>query len=786
MSLRFRLTAYSTILLVFVMVLVIVLVEFRTRRLLFDGARGQAVSVAQSLAATMTDTLVQHNDVELQRKATRAVQSDPRISEVAILEKGGRVAACGGCPEGESDESLRITSEEAGTRQVLVREIHTRHDHDRGRALDVIHPLTIPQSRERWGTLILRWSLEEVYSELRTTRLILSAIGVVGILTGFIISGLLAGRVARPVLDLAKAAEEVAKGYLDRRIRVDRRDEIGLLAETYNRMADELAASRRRDAAWQKELEQRVEERTGELIEKGRQVEASCAEARLAREKINYLMEYHRNILDSVNEGIFAVDRNLVVQSWSKAMERHLGLSRADAMGKPLGELLPESDREAWLARYTAVFDHAAQFLDLEQPVTSRDGRTSTYSIETLPLRNETGAVIGATTLMRDIAEYKARAQQIMNVERMRALGEMASGVAHNFNNILGVILGRVELIRAVTADPALLSDLDIIEKVTLDGAATVRRIQDYTRIRTEQEFEPVDVGLVLAESLGTTRWRWAEEAEKLGLRYSIVNDAAEGLYVRGDSVELRDVIANMIINALDAMPGGGELRISAREQNGFVIIQVADTGIGMSDDVKARLFDPFFSTKGTQGTGLGLAVAYGVMKRHDGRITVDSAPGCGTVFTIVLPSSRAAVPEERPVEPAVVAELPQKKQARILVVDDDEFIRDLLTEILEMNGHMTCAVDNGEEGLEVFSREGFDVVITDLGMAEMNGYEFVRRLRGMGSNVPVVLSTGWGEQINEEELRARGIDAVITKPFQIGTLLDTVGSSLSRPPARA
>jgi signal transduction histidine kinase len=247
--------------------------------------------------------------------------------------------------------------------------------------------------------------------------------------------------------------------------------------------------------------------------------------------------------------------------------------------------------------------------------------------------------------LSRYIAEQERIRAQFAQVEKLSALGVLASGVAHDFNNSLASILARAELMQKYAHDPAhIRRGLALIIKSAQDGARTVKRIQDFARQRQGGDFTPVEVDRLLADVGEITRPRWKNQAEAAGVRIELDVDAGSGSVVMGDGSELREVLVNLVFNAVDAMPQGGTLTLSTREAAGAVEIAVADTGTGMAEEVSARIFDPFFTTKGVQGMGLGLAVSYGIVARHGGRIEVESRLGVGTTFRITLPTS--AIPE--------------------------------------------------------------------------------------------------------------------------------------------
>lgn len=354
--------------------------------------------------------------------------------------------------------------------------------------------------------------------------------------------------------------------------------------------------------------------------------------------------------------------------------------------------------------------------------------------------------------------------EQMVQIERLRALGEMAGGVAHDFNNMLGAILGRVQLLQLQTDDKRLLAGLQQIEQLTQEGARTVTRIQEFTRVRTDSSFAPLDLRQVVQEAIEITKPRWRDQAQQEGKLINIETEFAQIPPVSGNATELVDVVTNMISNAVDAMPNGGCLRfrLSSNNQN-QVVLKVADNGQGMSPEIQHKIFFPFFTTKGVKSTGLGLSVVYGTISRHKGTITVESREGQGTTFTITLPVCKLTE-QERPQAlcPPIGTTL------RVLMIDDDENIREIFQDMLSLDGHNIRTAGGGVEALALFDREPFDVVITDLGMPGMSGWDIARAVKERNPCTPVILVTGWGAQVKEGEVKKRGVDLVITKPFQL------------------
>jgi GAF domain-containing protein/CheY-like chemotaxis protein len=360
----------------------------------------------------------------------------------------------------------------------------------------------------------------------------------------------------------------------------------------------------------------------------------------------------------------------------------------------------------------------------------------------------------------RALEELRRTQDQLVRMEKLRALGEMASGVAHDFNNVLAVILGRVQLLQRKVQEPTFRRWLGIVEQAALDGAQTVRQIQEFTRVRRDQPSETVDLNQVVRDAVEMTRARWRDEPRSRDIAIQLTLDLGAVPPVDGQPPELREVLTNLIQNAVEALPRGGDIRLATRLREGRVEVSVADTGVGMSDSVRRRIFEPFFSTKGPSGPGLGLAMVYGIVSRHGGEILVDTAEGAGSTFTVRLPVGRATVPRG-PNGPRL-----GRESVRVLVIDDEPSVRETLGEILRQQHHEVVVADDGLSGLAQFREGAFELVMTDLAMPGLSGWQVAQAVKAARPNVPVVLVTGWGVEVEIDELVRRGVDRVLTKPF--------------------
>ena len=383
------------------------------------------------------------------------------------------------------------------------------------------------------------------------------------------------------------------------------------------------------------------------------------------------------------------------------------------------------------------------------------------------------------------ISEQERIREQFSQMEKLSALGELASGVAHDFNNTLAGILGRAQLLQRTNDPEKIKRGLDIIIKTAEDGAKTVKRIQDFARQRRDHDFELVSVDQILMDASEITRPRWKNCAEASNIHITVDLQIGSNAMVMGDDSELREVLVNMVFNAIDAMPEGGTLTLTTRTDGESVIIKVVDTGVGMYPEVRSRIFDPFFTTKGKAGLGLGLAVSFGIIRRHGGNIEVESQYGKGTEFRITLPLARIAekaVAEVEQVAPSLSQSSPnvavsreERQRTRLLVVDDEDFVRDLLGEILEGENCEVYLAESGSEALSVFSQLEFDGVFTDVGMPGMSGWELAREIRDLNTNIPIAVITGWGEAVGSNEQKAAGVNWVVAKPFTADRIVELV-----------
>ena len=404
------------------------------------------------------------------------------------------------------------------------------------------------------------------------------------------------------------------------------------------------------------------------------------------------------------------------------------------------------------------------------RPFDGRDEATLTALGRQAALAMDNARLVG--DLRRTLDELQAAQDTLVRGATLRAVGELAAGAAHHLNNLMAVVLGRSQLLLYRNRDPENGSALRTIERAALDAADTVRRIQVFSRAGHGASAAPVDLNATVRESIDLTRSRWEHEAQVRGARIDLAFEPGPLPSISGRNSELREVVTNLILNAVDALPRGRARRPSARwGEPGRAVVSIADSGPGMSEDVRGRAFEPFFTTKGVRRLGLGLAVAYGLVSGHGGDIALESAEGRGTTVVFWVPATAL---EEAGAPPLASN---GERHGRILVVDDEADVREVLADVLLAQGHSVTLAGGGQEALACLERDLFDLVITDLGMPDVNGWDVARAVKSGRQGLPVLLLTGWADAV---EAGVGRVDAVIKKPFDMTKLAAAVNSALA------
>jgi PAS domain S-box-containing protein len=383
------------------------------------------------------------------------------------------------------------------------------------------------------------------------------------------------------------------------------------------------------------------------------------------------------------------------------------------------------------------------------------------------------------SALQRAYEDLRQSQQTIMQQERLRALGLMASGIAHDINNALSPAALYVQSL--LERDPSLSTQahesLAIVQRAIEDVADTVARMREFYRPReAEPTLAPIDLNRTLQEVIDLTRARWSDMPQQRGIVIRMQPDLAADLpVIIGAQHEIRDALTNLVLNAVDAMPEGGTLALRSRADterahNAQVLVEVCDSGVGMSAAVRSHCLEPFFTTKGERGTGLGLAMVYGMVQRHSGELEIDSEPGVGTTVRLIFPVMTGVAGAPLVAEPRSVPPL------RLLVIDDDPLLLESLQATLAYDGHDVTVAEGGQAGIDAFMAsekrpERFSVVITDLGMPTVDGRRVAAAIKSVSPATPVVLLTGWGHNLRADNDLPAHVDQVLAKPPKLADL---------------
>jgi PAS domain S-box-containing protein len=511
-------------------------------------------------------------------------------------------------------------------------------------------------------------------------------------------------------------------------------------------------------AIWLMELQRREHRRAGENARLASQRLAEAQQAHAEREQEQAVSAKLRAIVESSEDAIISKNLDGTIQSWNKAAEVIFGYTSQEMVGHSIVPLLPP-ERVQEEADIVERIRHSGKVKHFETIRLRKDGARIPVSLTISPIYDETGKVVGASHIARDISEQKQMEEQLRQTQKLESLGVLAGGLAHDFNNLLTGIMGNASLALEENRPEVMRSYLGEITSASDRAALLVRQMLAYAG-KGRFFVEPVDLSQQIHEIVALIRTSIPRSVElNLALDSTPLIDA--------DKSQLQQLIMNLAINAAEAIgeqPGTVTIATSHRETNQEtqVIFTVRDTGCGMDETTKARMFDPFFTTKFT-GRGLGLAAVMGIIRTHRGTISVDSTPGVGTAVTVVLPASTLQIGTPAPEDHSEISGF-----GHILVVDDEDLVRNLAKFALERRGYTTELAANGKEGLELFAARPteFAAVLLDLTMPVMGGEEMLVHLKGIRADVPVVLSSGFSEVEALSRFQDCGLAGFLQKPY--------------------
>lgn len=664
------------------------------------------------------------------------------------------------------------------------------------------------------GAIYISSDLHELHLLLWRCAGIMLLFAVGALLAAHMLASRLQRIISRPISHLAKTADTVSreKNYAVR-AQKESDDELGRLIDGFNGM---LAQIQERDGALQRvndDLERRVQERTQDLQQQFQRISLL--------NEITYAVAARQDIESIVQIVLQQLEEHLPVDySSAYLLDEKTGTLKVMARGprtQPLADQLQmpaempvaETSFAACLRGEIVYVPDLSQF---DSPMAKRITRIANFSSLGVPLASD-GKMFGLLSFMRhktdgfsaaerdfirglsahvalaiqqvrlyqDLQkaynELRKTQQAVMQQERLKALGQMASGIAHDINNALSPIVGFSDLL-ALEADLGQNGKkyLGYIQAAGEDITHIVTRLREFYRLREENEaLLALDLNHLAGQVIDMSAPRWRDIPQGRGVMIEMKREFEPRLpKFAGVESEIREALLNLINNAVDALPAGGTIIIRTRSAgNGTdsrqVILEVSDTGIGMDETTRKRCLEPFFSTKGQRGTGLGLAMVYGTVERHRGQIEIDSQPGLGTTMRLLFPARAADLPAEKNSEKDLPA-----GPFRILCIDDEPTVRDLMIEMLRRDGHMVETADGGQGGMAAFRaaiKRGapFDVVITDLGMPYMDGREVATQLKMESPLTPVVMLTGWGAFIKKQP--SGQVDGILSKPPRLREL---------------
>ena len=381
--------------------------------------------------------------------------------------------------------------------------------------------------------------------------------------------------------------------------------------------------------------------------------------------------------------------------------------------------------------------------------------------------------------MMINITSRKRMEKILIQSEKLRAMGVMAAGIAHDFNNVLAIINGYTQLLEgSCEGNEELLNGFRAINKAVEDGSETVRRLSEFTRMeKSTAKHVSVNMVEVVEQSINFSKPKWKDVAQASGATYEIDTEGLTSVRdVLGNPAELREIVINLINNAIDAMSGGGRITFRTWEKGHSIFMSMADNGCGMSKEVQSKIFDPFYTTKGVEGSGLGMSVSYGIVGKHGGSIDVISQVGKGTVFTIELPIATETIFPETPVEPVIDIEA---AKYHILVVDDVKEISDLLYVFLTRQGYNVDSVQSGDEAIKKLEKECYDLVICDLGMPQVSGWDVIKVADSLENKPKIGLITGWADMLDSLNKDDMGVDFIVSKPIKYKHLSTIIKETL-------
>ena len=486
------------------------------------------------------------------------------------------------------------------------------------------------------------------------------------------------------------------------------------------------------------------------------------------------------NILEETLNEIYIFDaKTLRFLEVNKGARLNLGYSMGELSNLTPLDLQPKFTLESFQKMIETLQVGEKRKVDFSTIHRRKNG--SFYDVEVHLQLSSFQSVPAFVAIILDITERKKMEAALLQSEKLKSVGLVASGISHEINNILAIIMGRAEILQRGFNDSKLKEGLSSIIKAGENGAEIVSKMLTFAKSDAKtSDYVFIDIGLLICQSIDFTEPRWKNMAQSKGINYQIDTAGIDKIHeVFCNSTELTEVFINIINNALDAMPEGGCLAFSVKSDKNTVFINISDTGTGMSDDDRKTIFDPFFTTRLPHGTGLGMSIVYSIIKRHGGKIEVESEIGKGTTFNLSIPIHKEMIQNIAPLSEPDSDRI--TKKLRILVVDDEKDICNIIDDFLTADGHIIKTVNSGAEAIEQIRKEQFDLVLSDLAMPDKTGYDVITALNKLEKRPKIGIITGWSEELNSLEKETMKVDFIMKKPLHLSEIARRINDTFTK-----